>query len=179
MGTPSSWALSWKHFHTLNSSLSLGCPHVINIPSALITALTSISSSTFSPPLALDSWDFSFGALGKSPNCLYFFPLHILFNMSFQNLLMSLESFQWLLIIKGNPNPYSDLLFSPINWYILRCHTFNQSYKKAPAFLIWFLLLLGLSDLRFITSKVTVWPQINDQIVYLLKKINSWDHDTC
>ena len=90
---------------------------------------------------------------------------------------MSLESFQWLLITKGNPNLYSDLLFSPINWYILRCHTFYQSYKKAPASLIWFLLFLELSDLRFITSKVTVWSQINDQIAYLLKKINSWYPD--
>ena len=78
MGTPSSWALSWKHFHTLNSSLSLCCPHVINIHSALITALTSISFSTFSPPLAyfrlLGFFIWSTGKVSKLS--LFFSPSH-------------------------------------------------------------------------------------------------------
>lgn len=45
--------------------------------------------------------------------------------------------------------------------------------QKGPSLLDLVSAFLELSDLRFITSKVTVWPQINDQIAYLLKKINS------
>ena len=88
VGTPSSWALGWKHFHTLNTSLSLDWRHVISIHSAFITALTTISSSFFSPPLSYfrPLWVLIWNT-GEGSKLSLFLSLHILFYTCWQNLL--------------------------------------------------------------------------------------------
>lgn len=134
VGTPSSRTLGWKHFHTLNTSLSLDCPHVINIHSAFITALTSISSSFFSPPLSY------FRPL-LSPHLEHWWRLQIVsISLPPHSVLYTLpessntiERLQWPPIMKWSPNSLFRHFILSINCYVLRCHAVYQSYKNRPS----------------------------------------------
>ena len=158
----------WKHFHATSISLFFACQHVVNIHSAFIQYnihyFLILSTPSYFRPL----WFFicNTGGVSKLPSI--FLPPHSVLHMVPEPSKTCLERHQLSPCYKIKSKLLILTYYSSINRSGLRCHIDYQAHQNTPAFLIQFLLLSGLNNLRLKTiiwNSKNNWPLINDQIL--------------